>query len=149
MWNILWIEDDIFQLKSLLLQIEVQGHSVTRVPLISDAHDMIVENGIDHYDLIIVDLLLPSDDRFGESPEWVNRFPRPKDDAFGVVLIKHLRQDLGVSCPILVLSIVSAPINEFDLANFRPIEFVIKRDVKPSEIATAINDYMQREGKLP
>ncbi|HEX6579522.1 MAG TPA: response regulator transcription factor [Actinomycetota bacterium] len=81
MTGILAIEDDWTVRAVLEHTLTSAGYDIDLVPGISDARQLLAEG---HYDLVLLDLNLP--------------------DGNGLDLLRDLREDLGTSVPVLVLS---------------------------------------------
>ena len=133
--DILWVDDDAWHIKGLVYPLERQGNHITIVETLPEASE-IVENNPTSFDIIILDILMPQTDQEGNVPDWLA--VDAHDGAYGIVFLKRLRDKLNVWSPILLLSIIGDPIEEFALQDYEPLGFVRKQDLQPKDVFVAV-----------
>ena len=141
--RILWIDDDVYVLQSILLPLEKRGHQVEKVDNLGQAEELVKQNGADHFHLLVVDMLMPPHDNRGEVPLWLKDRVHPSG-ANGAVFIHHARHNLCVPGPILILSIVGDPISEYQLEDDPSLHFVHKPRIKSAELVEKVIQLIER-----
>lgn len=131
--KILWIEDDFYAIKGLLRPLELEGFTVDVAT--SALEGYLKASQWEEYDLIVIDLILPTSDDNQEIPEIVKKW---EDEEYsGLGLAKWLKNDLKANCPLLMMSVVGASLKrnllENDLKNV-----LSKKNLLPSEVKTTI-----------
>jgi CheY-like chemotaxis protein len=143
MSNILWIDDDIYHIKSLLRLLEKAGHQLITIDTLPEASDLISSYGSKYFDLIVLDLLMNPNDKFGNIPDWLQQSVR--FDATGIMLLKRMRDLLKVTCPVIILSIVGDPIKEYQLEKYGPVSFVHKSGLRPSSLCETVTEVLSSQ----
>ncbi|MCK9592271.1 MAG: response regulator [Methanoregula sp.] len=99
--NLLWIEDDAVTIAALMKPLtEEAGCIVTNVRDFEAAKEIISK---DQFDLIILDIIIPSGRKFSSSDE-INA--TLKEEYFGIQFLKTLSSD---SPPVIVVTVVNDP----------------------------------------
>ena len=127
---ILWIEDDYFAINGLIRPLEREGFMFDVAT--SAVEGFYKAQQWQAYDVILVDLILPLADNDEELPEKVRAWNN--EPYVGIGLLKWLKAELHVTCPVLMLSVVRDPIPKFHLENLKLVGYLPKRGLLPSQV---------------
>jgi CheY-like chemotaxis protein len=127
---ILWIEDDYFAIKGLVRPLEREGFTFDVAT--SAVEGFYKAQQWRAYDVILVDLILPLVNSDEDLPEKVRSWNN--EPYVGIGLLKWLKADLQVECPVLMLSVVRDPISKFHLENLGLAGYLPKRGLLPSQV---------------
>jgi CheY-like chemotaxis protein len=121
--QMLWVDDDIFEIEYLLYPLEKDGYKIEKIRYLPEAYEKLKLNS--NYDLIVLDLIMPPTDCYGEIPEWlVQEHP---NGANGIKLLIQMREELKIQIPVLILSVVPDAIEEMNIGNkYNPLDFIHK-----------------------
>jgi len=132
--KVLWIEDDYYNYQSLFRPLEQKGVIVDHALSASEGYKKAKK--WKNYDLIVVDIILPltkdSDQIDDEVYKW------EKEDYLGIGLVKWLREDLKAKCPVVILSVIDDPVENYNLHNLQIEDNLSKRGLLPSTLADRI-----------
>mgnify|MGYP001293256579 CR=1 FL=1 len=137
---ILWIEDDYFAINGLIRPLEREGFTFDVAT--SAVEGFYKAQQWQAYDVILVDLILPLADNDEELPETVRAWNN--EPYVGIGLLKWLKAELHVTCPVLMLSVVRDPIPKFHLENLKLVGYLPKRGLLPSQVKTNVLKIIDR-----
>jgi len=109
--KILWVEDDYYHLRGLTRPLTNEGYEI----IAAESFDQAVVELNKHKEdlcLILLDLIIPRSLTNATEPketeeEFWNRIEKPQDLVeYGIGLFNYVKQELKLSIPIIVLSIV-------------------------------------------
>jgi len=109
--KILWIEDDYYYLKGLTKPLEKKGYEIIAAKSYGQAISELAKHKED-LSLILLDLIIPRSLTDASKPkesenEFQNKIEEPQDLVEnGMELLNYIRQELKLTIPITVLSIV-------------------------------------------
>jgi len=132
--KILWIEDDYYNYQSLFRPLEQKGVVVEHA--LSAAEGYKKARNWKNYDLIVVDIILPLTKDSAPIAEEVLRWE--KEEYLGIGLVKWLRNTIKVKCPIVILSVIDDPIENYHLQELHIEDNVAKRGLLPSRLTERI-----------
>jgi len=140
--QILWVDDDIFEIEYLLYPLEKDGYKIEKIRYLPEAYKKLKINR--NYDLIVLDLLMPPTDCYGEIPEWlVQEHP---NGANGIKLLIQIREELKIQIPVLILSVVPDAIDEMKLGHkYDPVYFIHKSSNQFLEAIDKIREILEQE----
>jgi len=122
--KILWIDDDAYDLKYLLHNLESDSFSVEQVDNLPEAYDILKTRG-NSFSLIVLDLLMPKTDKYGQIPEWLHQ--ETAYGEHGIILLERIRQEISTEIIVVILSIVGAGvIKDLNLEQYHPVEVIRK-----------------------
>ena len=137
--KILWIEDEYYALQGLLLPLEQLGFEIVMAATALEGFHK--AQSWQEYDMIVLDLILPFTDVMETIPVEIESW---KDENYiGVPLAKWLKQRIRVQCPVLLLSVVGDPIEQFKLDQVGLFEYLPKRGLLPSVVKGKILDMLK------
>ncbi len=139
--RILWIEDDYFAIKGLVRPLSKKGFEIDVAT--SAAEGFQKAQDWQFYDLILVDLILPLADEAGTLPEKVKSWGNEK--YAGIGLLKWLKTEKKVECPVMMLSVVREPISRFNLENLGVTGYLLKRGLLPSRVKEEVFKILEIE----
>ena len=139
--QILWIEDDYFAIRGLMHQLENEGFNIEAATSALEAFQK--APGWESYDVILVDLIIPLTISDEPLPEKVKSWKKEK--YVGIGILKWLKRELKVDCPVLMLSVVRDPIARFNLENLGLAGYLPKRGLMPSQIKTKVLEILETE----
>lgn len=126
--RILWIEDDIDFISDIITPLIDEGFKVEKALNYTSAIKKLVSH--QPYDLILLDLILPSGI---ENYTSINEIKRIEDVVFGLKILEFLNEN-NKTVPVIVFSVVSGP----TLIEVRKYPFVKnilrKGSIKPSDL---------------
>lgn len=128
--RILWIEDDAIELESLTWGLKDRGYEID---VAFDAKDAISMVHKDSYDLIILDILLPTGEK---NPKKSIEFPGEK-------LIEEIRKH-GFNIPTIAITVVSDAELERRLKDFNILKMFTKGRILPSQLLAEVDDILLR-----
>lgn len=128
--RILWIEDEALKLEGLVKPLKDQGYLVDYAFSEAEAEKKIISES--SYDLLIVDLILPS---------GIQGDPG-KRKLIGVELIRKIKTDLKPQIPIIVVSVVNDTEVINGLKKFVNI-YLPKRALLPSKLKEEVNRILE------
>jgi len=128
--RILWIEDDYYALQGLVRPLEKEGFTIDVATSALDGFEKALKWR--HYDLIIVDLILPLSNTVEDLPDKVRSWA--EQEYVGIGLVKWLRADLKAGCPVLLLSVVREPMSRLGLQDLGLAGHLVKRGLLPSQV---------------
>ena len=119
--KILWVEDDYYHLKDLTRQLTKNGFEIISARSYEQAIDELNTHK-EHLSLILLDLIIPNSSTKSVVPnmseeEYEDTVEVPKDLVeYGIKLLKYMMQELQLTIPIIVLSIITTKeiINELE-----------------------------------
>lgn len=122
-YQILWIDDDVYEIEYLLYPLEKEGYKIEKFSHLPEAYNALVRSK--KFDLIVLDLLMPPTDRFGDVPDWLNS--EHPNGANGIKLLIQIRDKLNLQIPVLILSVVPDAIDEMNIGSkYDPLDFIHK-----------------------
>mgnify|MGYP001251199544 CR=1 FL=1 len=122
--KILWIDDDAYDLEYLLYKFNTSGNWVEQIDNIPQAYE-VLRSRCDEFDLILLDLMMPRTDRYGNIPDWLSEEISHGEN--GLHLIRKIRNDISKTITIVVVSIIGpVALTALDLECYAPIEFIRK-----------------------
>ena len=132
--KVLWVEDDYYHIQFLFQHLAKEGMTVTPALSAFDAYQAI-EHGA-KFDLMIVDIILPISSTLEKLPTAMAKW---EDEKYpGVALIKWLKTEKKVKCPVVILSVIDEPISEFGLQDLEISDSIHKKRLGPSAFAERI-----------
>lgn len=139
--KILWIDDDAYDLKYLLHNLQAHNYTVEHVNNLPQAYNILKERS-NEFDLIVLDLLMPRTDKYGQVPEWL--FYNMPHGENGIVLLKRIREEISAKIIVVILSIVGAGvIRNLNLEQYHPVEVIRKTPNNIKRIEEKIIEIMQ------
>lgn len=129
--RIAWIDDDIEIIDPVIKPLIQDGHGITRIRTIRDALDSV--ETLQTCDLILMDMILPP----GESDQDFGYYS-------GVPLLRMLREEYGVTTPVIVFSVVDPKRVEEELASLDTADYVLKPAL-PSELKEAVDAVLRAQ----
>lgn len=139
-YRILWVDDDINEIKYLLYPLEKEGYKIDKYAYLPEAYLALVSNR--NYDLIVLDLLMPQNDRFGDIPEWL--LSKHPNGANGINLLILIREKLKLQLPVLILSVVPDAIEEMKIGDkYNPLTFIHKSTHEIEEAIMKIREVLE------
>ncbi len=132
--RILWIEDDYYIIKGLVLPLEKAGFNIdiAKSALIGYQKAREWKN----YDLILLDLILPSADDDKPLPDLIRTWDQ--EEFIGLGLVKWLFATLKVEVPVILLSVIEDPISTYHLEELGVSEALLKRGLLPSQVKATV-----------
>jgi CheY-like chemotaxis protein len=129
--SILWIEDDYHAIKGLMRQLKKAKVSIDSASCAIEGYEK-AQHWQD-YDLIVLDLILPlTNGHTEELPALVKSW---KDEPHvGIGILKWLRRDLKVKCPVILLSVVQNPVVAYHLEDIKPEIYLPKHALLPADV---------------
>ena len=141
MAQILWIEDEATKLKGLVRPLERSGDVVTFALSKREAFALCESN---HYDLIILDLIIPS----GSDEPTRNQIPNVQDfegeEYEGVKFLCELRASGKGGIPILVLSVVDDEETLDEVKAMGVNKVLRKGSYLPSDLKIEVDSLLKR-----
>lgn len=144
MSRILWIDDDFPRIRGLMRPLEREGHQIEPVGDMASALEKLV--GGFAYDLVVVDILLPyyksvQGSLNAKLVTCIEAGKRP-----GVCLIQDMRENQGLRCPIVVMSVMALDGQvRAELEPFQISAWLAKGDLTPDAVyqtlIKALDDY--------
>ena len=128
--KILWVEDDYYHIQFLFHYLEKEGAVITPALSACDAYQII--NKGTKFDLMVIDIILPISSSLEKLPEAVNEWKAEKYPGIG--LVKWLKAIRNVDCPVVVLSVIDDPIQEYGLADLISMTPVPEKRFRPNRI---------------
>lgn len=122
--KVLWIEDDARELKSLLWPLEDEGFEIHVAKDATQALDLVLNN---IYDIIILDILLPSGKK--DQVEY--------DEFTGVTVAKEIREK-GIHTPMIALTVVKDREIDKTLKELNVSKIISKGSILPTQLASDI-----------
>jgi DNA-binding response OmpR family regulator len=132
--KVLWIEDDYYNYQSLFWPLEQKGVIIDHALSASEGYKK-AKNWKD-YDLIVVDIILPLTKDSNPIDEEVHKWE--KEDYLGIGLVKWLRNGIKVKSPIVILSVIDDPVENYNLQNLHIDDNLSKRGLLPSTLTERI-----------
>ncbi|MFW6149467.1 MAG: hypothetical protein ACOC6D_06385 [Atribacterota bacterium] len=139
MKSILWLEDERDQFRAFSRGL-INEYELTRARDYQEALDIFL-NGKNKYDMIIVDIIIPSGHKFVS----VDEIAKISTEYFGVKFIKEVRQ-INKEVPILVVSVVNEDdiidnIKEID----NDIDLIWKYDTDSNQVKETVNNILEKQ----
>lgn len=142
MKKILWIDDDYYAISGLFRPLQLEGYEL--VPAISALDGFREAQKWKNYDLIVVDLIIPVVQQQETAPEIVKNWEDENENKqVGVGIVKWLLQDLKVTCPVIILSVVRDPINAYGLSGIGLAGYIQKGELLPSALKSKIENILK------
>lgn len=126
--KILWIEDSTYPLQSLVKPLEERGYRISYATTEKDALDALL---YDVFDLILLDIILPTGSDSGDFYEYV-----------GVRLADEIINVRKISTPIIVISVVNNPDVINKLENLGIDNILQKGYILPSRLVKVVEDIL-------
>jgi two-component system, OmpR family, alkaline phosphatase synthesis response regulator PhoP len=124
MAEILWIEDDFNELEPIVLPLKKAGHAITIAPDAKDAIKLLEKK---RFDLILLDILLPSGEKKIERiADWT-----------GLELMKVIRKR-KIDTPVIVFTVVLDRELEDELNGLNVKKILIKGRILPSKLKSDV-----------
>jgi CheY-like chemotaxis protein len=140
--QILWVDDDVHEIEYLLYPLQKEGYKIEKFDHLPEAYQALIGNK--NYELIVLDLLMPPTDRFGEIPEWLDQ--EHPNGANGIKLLVHIRENLHIQIPVLILSVVPDAIEEMNIGNkYDPLDFIHKSANQIQDAIVKIREILEQE----
>lgn len=134
MKKLLWVEDDYYAIKGLIRPLQLEGYEVDVATSALEGYRKAQAPA--QYDIIVVDLILPISENGEELPPVVRSWE--EEEYTGIGLAKWLKLDLKVSCPVLMMSVVSDVISRFNLKEVGLTHTLSKKGLLPSRVKAEI-----------
>lgn len=131
--RILWIEDETYIFKGIMRPLKKDGFQIDTAGTAYEGYEL--AKHWEDYDLIVIDLIIPLNNS-NKPNEITDKWGKEKYS--GVSLIKSLRDDLQVGCPIVVLTIVDIPLSQLGLEKYNIAQQVIKYELDPKVLRDII-----------
>jgi CheY-like chemotaxis protein len=139
--RILWIEDESNLLKNMLRILIKEGFVIDNIDNKKDAI-IKIDQGISEYDLIILDIILPSGEDLTEETYYSTL--EKISDFEGIELIEYLKNHNPENVPIVIITIISQ--NEvrerittlFEDKSYNIKDVLYKSNLRQSEIGSSI-----------
>jgi CheY-like chemotaxis protein len=132
--NILWIEDDYFDIQNMAYPLRKAGFRVTAatsaVEGFSKAQDWRA------YDVIIVDIILKLSQDAGALPDEVAGWN--SEVYAGLGLLRWLMQVVTPECPVIILSVLHDPVHTYGLEGLGIAGVLLKRGLSPSAMKSEV-----------
>jgi CheY-like chemotaxis protein len=129
MLRIFWIEDDADIIWAVVQPLVDAGNQVHTLKTISSALKAV--EALKMADLILLDMILPP----GDSQEDLGDYP-------GIWLLRKMREEYGVSAPVIVLSVVDGAKLE-GLIEGLSVASYLRKPVLRSELRGAVEKVLQ------
>jgi len=139
--KILWVEDDYYNYQSLFRPLQRRGIEVDYALSALDGYQK--AQHWKQYAVIVVDIILPPKREPGSLPDIVKTWEKEK--FFGIGLVKWLLKELKVDCPVIILSVVDNPVDDYGLQGLELADYIPKRGLLPSELTKRILKHIQGE----
>ena len=140
--HILWVDDDIYEIEYLLYPLEKEGYKIEKFAHLPEAYQALVKSR--GFDLIVLDLLMPPTDHFGDIPEWLNK--EHSNGANGIKLLIQIRENLNIQIPVLILSVVPDAIEEMNIGSkYDPLDFIHKSANQIEDAIGKIREILEQE----
>ncbi len=123
--TIVWIEDDTDIIDPVVRPLERAGYNVQRINTVEQALGSLDE--IRNSDLILLDMILPTggvEGPFGHYP--------------GLDLLRLLREEHGITTPVVAFSVVTNPDVHTELLRLG-VNVVVRKPVLPSKLKEAVD----------
>lgn len=141
-YQILWVDDDIYEIEYLLYPLEKEGYKIEKFAYLPEAYNALVGNR--RFDLIVLDLLMPLTDRFGDIPDWLNK--EASNGANGIKLLIEIREKLNLQIPVLILSVVPDAIDEMNIGDrYNPLDFIHKSAHQIETVIDKIREILEQK----
>ena len=146
-FKLLWVEDDHNDLDPILFPLKHAGVLVEPCSSLEGALERI-SHGIEQYNAILIDLILPKTDDEHDTRTWQERTPYQNINfnahLLGVELIRFIRQAVSKTIPIVVLSVVNDPEISKVLGEFSVKDFLYKSpNVTNKAVCKALMEAME------
>ena len=131
MKTILWVEDEKDQYEAFSYYLS-KNYKIDRA---LDYEEALSKSQANHYDLIIVDIIIPS----GRKASTIEELKHIRDIYFGVELIKKIRE-LDKLTRILVVTVVKENVIQLGIKAIDPeIQIINKYDSGPETVRDIVN----------
>ena len=127
--KILWIEDDASKLMGLVRPLKKDGHKIIIATDEKEALELIEKS---NFDLILVDILIPTGRKYDEGNEHF----------VGMRLLKKLLVEMNIQTPIIVLSVVSDKEMIENMTSIGVIKVLSKGVLLPSKLRQEIYEIL-------
>jgi CheY-like chemotaxis protein len=142
--KILWIDDDYESISGLFRPFERDGYEI--IPAISALDGFREAQRWQEYELIVVDLIIPASQQQESIPEIVREWEDEKINTHvGLGIVKWLLGTLKVTCPVVLLSVVSDPIKEFKLGNLGISGNLRKSGLLPTTLKEELTQILKKQ----
>lgn len=139
--KILWIDDDYYAIQGLFRPIERDGYKFDIA--ISALEGFHKAKKWKDYDLIVVDLILPTSQESVDVPDIVRAWEDDTRHAYvGIGLARWLLSDVKAKCPVVILSVIQNPITTYGLGNIGLTGYIRKSGLLPSSLKDEIYDML-------
>jgi CheY-like chemotaxis protein len=139
-FRILWVDDDVNEIEYLLYPLEKDGYKVDKYVYLPEAYNALIRNR--NYDLIVLDLLMPPNDRYGDIPEWLKT--EHPNGANGIKLLIQIREKLNIQLPVVILSVVPDAIEEMKIGDkYNPLTFIHKSTQEIEDAIIKIREILE------
>lgn len=129
--SILFVEDEYYTLRTIGTELRNKGHTVH---IATDAGEAIELLSSKEYDLIVLDIMIPSEDEVINESKHFERY-------VGLLLCKKIREQLHLTTPIVVLSVVGTLAVKKELEKLDISEYIVKPALF-EDILDCINKYL-------
>ncbi|MBI5294910.1 MAG: response regulator [Chloroflexi bacterium] len=141
--KILWIDDDYYSISGLFRPLEKAEYKI--VPAISALDGFREAQKWQEYELIVVDLIIPMSQQQEPIPEIVKGWEDEKiNKHVGIGIVKWLLEILNVTCPVVILSVVSDPIKEFKLDGLGISGYIRKSGLLPTALKDELIQILEK-----
>jgi CheY-like chemotaxis protein len=144
--KILWIDDDYYSIGGLFRPLEREGYKI--VPAVSALDGFREAQKWQEYDLIVVDLIIPTAQQQESVPELVKNWEDEKANKHvGIGIVKWLLEILKVTCPVVILSVVRDPIKSYGLEKIGLAGCIQKGELLPSRLKDQVEQILTSANK--
>ena len=134
--RILWIDDDYYSINGLFRPLEKDGFNLDVAISALDGYNKL--KNWKHYDLIVIDLIIPISQE-EDAPDIVKSWDNQDKYAYvGIGIIEWLLLDIQAKCPVLILSVVPDPITTFHLESLGIAGSIRKSGLLPTDLKNQI-----------
>lgn len=130
--RILWIEDDADELGSLIHPLKKSKYEIRNAFDVSQALKLLDE---DKFDLIILDMLLPTG---GDNPEY-------RTELNGLKLLKNLR-DRNINTPVIIVTVITEEYLNTQIDDLNVEKILVKGRILPSILKKEIDNIFLKFG---
>lgn len=146
--KILWIDDEADKLSGLFTWMDKREYNlVKRRDRISAENE--IEKGLDGYDVVILDLILPKGRDYSESE--ITKVEHDRFKLEGIEILEKIRNKSDI--PIVIMTVVSgggyySKINEYKKQTDNNIKEVLtKGTLTPNEVKAALENILEKSNE--
>ena len=143
-YRILWIEDDYYHLKGLVKPLQKMGFKIATARSFVEARKSLQD--WQQFCMIILDLILPysETERVSRGQAGGNGIADMTEN--GVGLFDHMVDELRLTIPILILSVVTDEHIINHVVSKGAVRPFVKRGVLPEELKAAVMEILGQSG---